>query len=156
MDLDFLHLNFRRRIGALVWARRAVPLVALLAVLLSSRRFGVTVTAIVVAVLFSAVLKFLETSLRRQFIREARLPPFLIGKLQQAHPQLSRRDAELVLRGLRQFFMSHLRSNRKFVAMPSKVVDTAWHEFILHTQGYQHWCKAAFGGGFNRSMQHIR
>ncbi|WP_398500796.1 glycine-rich domain-containing protein [Variovorax sp.] len=87
-----------------------------------------------------------ETSLRRQFIREARLPPFLVHKLIAAHPQLSRRDAELVLRGLRQFFMAHLRSGRKFVGMPSKVADTAWHEFILHTQGYQHWCQAAFGG----------
>ena len=105
MDLDFLHLNFRRRIGALVWARRAVPLVALAAVFLGSRRWGSVVAVIVVALLFSAVLKFLETSLRRQFIREARLPSFLIGKLREAHPQLSRRDAELVLRGLRQFFM---------------------------------------------------
>ena len=24
-------------------------------------------------------------------------------------------------------------------------MDTAWHEFILHTQGYQRWCDAAFG-----------
>lgn len=155
MDLDFLHLNFRRRIGALVWARRAVPLLALLSLFLGSRRWGVVVSVIVVAVLFSAVLKFLETSLRRQFIREARLPPFLIGKLREAHPQLSRRDAELVLRGLRQFFMSHLRSDRKFVAMPSKVVDTAWHEFILHTQGYQNWCKAAFGGMLHHSPAEV-
>ena len=51
-----------------------------------------------------------------------------------------------MLRGLRQFFMAHLRSGRKFVAMPSKLVDAAWHEFILHTQGYQRWCAAAFGG----------
>ncbi|CAA2107774.1 glycine-rich domain-containing protein [Variovorax paradoxus] len=155
MDLDFLHLNFRGRIGALVWARRAVPLVALLALFLGSRRWGSVVAVVVVALLFSAVLKFLETSLRRQFIREARLPPFLIGKLREAHPQLSRRDAELVLRGLRQFFMAHLRSDRKFVAMPSKVVDTAWHEFILHTQGYQNWCKAAFGGTLHHSPAEV-
>jgi hypothetical protein len=81
--------------------------------------------------------------------------PFLIGKLREAHPQLSRRDAELVLRGLRQFFMAHLRSDRKFVAMPSKVVDTAWHEFILHTQGYQNWCKAAFGGMLHHSPAEV-
>ncbi|MBB4224812.1 glycine-rich domain-containing protein [Variovorax guangxiensis] len=155
MDLDFLHLNFRRRIGALVWARRAVPVVALLALFLGTRRWGSMVAVIVFALLFAAVLKFLETSLRRQFIREARLPPFLVGKLCQAHPQLSRRDAELVLRGLRQFFMAHLRSDRKFVAMPSKVVDTAWHEFILHTQGYQNWCKAAFGGMLHHSPAEV-
>lgn len=151
MDFDFLHLNFRSRIGALVWARRAVPVVALLAVLLGSRSWGLAVAIVVVAIAFSAVLKYLETSLRRQFIREARLPPFLVGKLCEAHPQLDRRDAELVLRGLRQFFMAHLRSDRKFVAMPSKVVDTAWHEFILHTKGYENWCKAAFGGMLHHS-----
>jgi hypothetical protein len=60
-----------------------------------------------------------------------------------------------VLRGLRQFFMSHLRSDRKFVAMPSKVVDTAWHEFILHTQGYQNWCKAAFGAMLHHSPAEV-
>ncbi|WPH12588.1 glycine-rich domain-containing protein [Variovorax paradoxus] len=155
MDLDFLHLNFRRRIGALLWARRAVPLIALIALFVGSRRWGSVVAVIVVALLFSAVLKFLETSLRRQFIREARLPPFLAGKLRAAHPGLSQRDAELVLRGLRQFFMAHLRSGRKFVAMPSKVVDTAWHEFILHTQGYQNWCKAAFGGMLHHSPAEV-
>jgi len=25
------------------------------------------------------------------------------------------------------------------------VVDTAWHEFILHTKAYEQWCQAAFG-----------
>ena len=72
-------------------------------------------------------------------------PHFLAGKILAAHPELTARDTDLVLRGLRQFFMAHLRSNRQFVAMPSKVVDTAWHEFILHTRGYQSWCQAAFG-----------
>ena len=61
MDLDFLHLNFRRRIGALVWARRAVPVVALLALFLGTRRWGSMVAVIVFALLFAAVLKFLES-----------------------------------------------------------------------------------------------
>ncbi|MES2249494.1 MAG: hypothetical protein V4645_19645 [Pseudomonadota bacterium] len=155
MDLDFLHLNYRRRIDALVWARRAVIAGAAVGVFLASHYWGRVVALILAAALIAALLKFLETSLRRQFIREARLPPFLIGKLQAAHPQLSRRDAELVLRGLRQFFMAHLRSDRKFVAMPSRVVDTAWHEFILHTQGYQNWCKAAFGGMLHHSPAEV-
>lgn len=156
MDLDFLQLNYRRRIAALVWTRRAVIVGAVFGVFLASpNHWGRVVVVILVAALVSALLKFLETSLRRQFIREARMPPFLVGKLREAHPQLSRRDAELVLRGLRQFFMAHLRSNRKFVAMPSKVVDTAWHEFILHTQGYQNWCKAAFGDMLHHSPAEV-
>ena len=143
MDLDFLHLNYRRRIAALVWAQRIVIVAGIASVFLVPARWWGSALLFIAAFCFAALLSRIEVSLRRQFIREARLPPFLIGKLREAHPQLSRRDAELVLRGLRQFFMAHLRSGRKFVGMPSKVVDTAWHEFILHTQGYQNWCKAA-------------
>jgi len=159
MDLDFLPLNFRHRISAVVYARRAVLpvclgasfVVAFMAWPDISRPdgfplLGLPLAALILAGLLTFVLKIVEVSLRRQFIREARLPTFLVGKLRGAHPQLSAKDAELVLQGLRQFFMAHLRSRRDFVAMPSRVVDTAWHEFILHTQGYQAWCRAAFGG----------
>ena len=157
MDLDFLHLNYRRRIAALIWARRAIVLGAIVAVFFTFRSGGrfVLVPLVLGGWLLAAMLGFMESSLRRQFIREARMPPFLIGKLRAAHPGLSVRDAELVLRGLRQFFMAHLRSGRKFVAMPSKVVDTAWHEFILHTQGYQNWCTAAFGGMLHHSPAEV-
>lgn len=86
-----------------------------------------------------------ELSLRRQFVREARLPIFLGAKLIEKYPQITPRDADLVLHGLRQFFIAYLRSDFKFVAMPSRVVDEAWHEFILHTRGYESWCSAAFG-----------
>ncbi|HZF86127.1 MAG TPA: hypothetical protein VE084_21635 [Burkholderiaceae bacterium] len=137
-------LNFRRRIAGLVWTRRLVWLLAIAAV--AAWRTGWSlVVAVVVALVLTAALRAWEDSLRRQFIREASLPAFLVGKLRQAFPQLTVRDAELVLRGLRQFFMAHLRSGRKFVAMPSKVVDEAWHAYILHTQGYQRWCQGAFG-----------
>lgn len=137
--------NFRRRIAALVWVRWLAWLAALAAIA-AWRSVPVAIGALALAAVGNAALKSLELSLRRQFVREARLPPFLIGKLRAAYPGLSQRDGELVLRGLRQFFMAHLRSKRQFVAMPSKLVDTAWHEFILHTQGYQRWCAAAFGG----------
>ncbi|WPH19208.1 glycine-rich domain-containing protein [Variovorax paradoxus] len=155
MDLDFLHLNYRRRIAALVWVQRLVMVAGITAVFLVPARWWASGLLLIAAFCFAALLGRIEISLRRQFIREARLPPFLAGKLRAAHPGLSQRDAELVLRGLRQFFMAHLRSGRKFVAMPSKVVDTAWHEFILHTQGYQNWCKAAFGGMLHHSPAEV-
>lgn len=104
---------------------------------------------LLVAVFFGFVLfvalRAWETSLRRQFIREATFPRHLGAKLCAQYPQLGVRDVELVLHGLRQFFMAHLRSRRQFVAMPSQVVDAAWHEFILHTRAYDAWCSAAFG-----------
>jgi hypothetical protein len=139
-------LNFRERVAALMWARRAlgVPGLILLVMLLHTR-LGWLFAAFVVGSLMLASLKAWENSVRRQFIRDADLPPFLVAKVMAAHRGVSERDAELVMRGLRQFFMAHLRCGRKFVAMPSKAVDTAWHEFILHTRGYQRWCNTAFG-----------
>ncbi|HSE73784.1 MAG TPA: hypothetical protein VLB05_04670 [Dongiaceae bacterium] len=41
-------------------------------------------------------------------------------------------------------------SDRKFVSMPSQIVDNLWHEFILYTREYQEFCTAAFG----RFMHH--
>lgn len=138
-------LNFRRRIDALAWGRRLLWAFCAAAVLYG-RSAWVFFAAIVVGVVLSGALKAWQESARRQFVREARLPPFLLDKLRDLYPQLQPRDTELVVRGLRQFFMAHLRSNRAFVGMPSKLVDAAWHEFILHTQAYQQWCRYAFGG----------
>lgn len=70
---------------------------------------------------------------REVAIRESALPQSLKRQLRQTWPQLSGRDCDLVERGMRQFFMARLRSDKRFVAMPSKAVDAYWHEFILHT-----------------------
>jgi hypothetical protein len=120
--------------------------VAGIAAVLYGRNAWVFFAALAIGVVLNGALKAWQGSARRQFVREARLPPFLLDKLRELYPQLQPRDTELVVRGLRQFFMAHLRSNRQFVGMPSKVVDAAWHEFILHTQAYQQWCRYAFGG----------
>ena len=83
--------------------------------------------------------------LRERQVREAPLPQFLKRKLREIYPHLSGKEADLVERGLRQFFLSCLRSNKQFVAMPSRVVDAMWHEFILHTKAYQAWCRYSLG-----------
>jgi hypothetical protein len=82
---------------------------------------------------------------RERAVREAPLPQFLKRKLREAYPTLSGKDADLVERGLRQFFLACLRGHGAFVAMPSRAVDTMWHEFILHTRGYRDWCELALG-----------
>jgi hypothetical protein len=137
-------LSGRRRIQVLVRSKWLFTLIALALayrVFPSPSVFGVLVANAVLWVALSAW----ERSLRRQYIREARLPPLLSKKLREVYPQLSAGDAELVLRGLRQFFIAYQRSGYQFVAMPSKVVDEAWHAFILHTRAYDDWCKSAFG-----------
>lgn len=104
------------------------------------------IAGLVVLGLLSAAMEGWMRALQRQHIREAPLPAFLARQLREQFPQLTAGDADLVLRGLRQFFLAHLRSGRQFVAMPSVVVDAAWHAFILHTQAYERWCRVAFGG----------
>jgi hypothetical protein len=88
---------------------------------------------------------------RSRLVREAPLPRFLKQKLVATYPHLTLRDAELVERGLRQFFTACQRSKRRFVAMPSQVVDSMWHEFILHTSAYREWCDLVIG----RFVDHV-
>jgi hypothetical protein len=140
------HLRPYQRIYALVWLRRVSALLVLPICVwgLARHQWWPALVLPMGAMLWTA-LRAWEQSLRRQFIRDAEFPRFLAAKVLEAHPGLQPRDAELVLRGLRQFFMAYLRSGRQFVGMPSKVVDSAWHAYILHTQGYALWCERAFG-----------
>ncbi len=96
----------------------------------------------VLAVVMGAVWR---QKMRERFLRESPLPQYLKRKLRETYPQLSGKDCDLVERGMRQFFLACSRSNKKFVAMPSKAVDAMWHEFILHTQAYSDWCHHALG-----------
>jgi hypothetical protein len=52
---------------------------------------------------------------------------------------------QLVTRALRQFFLAHLHSGRRYVSMSSQVADDLWHEFILCTRNYDAFCRRAFG-----------
>lgn len=146
LALDALPL--RNRIRLLVGLRRLAGLAAVLALgewLWHRHAVWGTVVAVLGCLAAVWALQAWTLSLRRQFVREARLPGFLLTKLRQAYPHMSARDADLVLHGLRQFFLAYLRGGYQFVAMPSKAVDEAWHTFILHTRGYESWCHTAFG-----------
>lgn len=82
---------------------------------------------------------------REAFIRDYAFPKGLLDRLTKRRPELALKDRALVARGLRQFFLAYLRSGRRFVSMPSQVVDDLWHEFILYTKGYDAFCRQAFG-----------
>ena len=90
-------------------------------------------------------------SRRRMAIREGRLPVLAKRKLRQQYPQLEAKDADLVERGFRQFFMACARSDGKYVAMPSKAVDACWHALILDTKSYAEWCERTLG----RFLHHV-
>ena len=57
--------------------------------------------------------------------------------------QLSEDGIQKVFIALKDFFF--FCTDNHWHPMPSKVVDDAWHEFILHTKEYQDFCEGAFG-----------
>jgi len=61
------------------------------------------------------------------------------------YPHLDSEQIELVLGSLRTFFLISYRAKLKPVAMPSQVVDVAWHQFILFTKNYEVFCKKGIG-----------
>ncbi len=99
----------------------------------------------------SALLQAWVGSLRRMAIRESLLPVLPKRKLRAQYPKLEARDADLVERGFRQFFMACARSRGRYVAMPSKAVDAYWHAFILDTRSYAEWCERTLG----RFLHHV-
>jgi len=87
---------------------------------------------------------------REHAIRELVFEGRLFDKLREKHPQLTLKDCQLVARGLRQFFLAYLKLGRRgALAMPSRVVDDLWHEFILDTRRYARFCDQAFGHYFH-------
>lgn len=82
---------------------------------------------------------------RESYIRQFAFPRGVFDKVIRHHPQLTQKEMELVSHGLRQFFLAYQKSGHQFVSMPSQIADDLWHEFILHTQHYQDFCRQAFG-----------
>ena len=109
-------------------------------------RLGPTVVALAIASIVGAVILAIWSRWQREIaVRESAVPQFLKRKLRESHPHLTGKDCDLLERGLRQFFLACLRSNGRFVAMPSRAVDAMWHEFILHTRAYRDWCELTLG-----------
>lgn len=82
---------------------------------------------------------------RADYIRTYMFPKGLLDKFGTHRPELTLKERQLVAHALRQFFLAHLKSGCKFVAMPSQVADDLWHEFILYTRHYEAFCNKAFG-----------
>jgi hypothetical protein len=103
------------------------------------------VTLVVAGLIAASVFQKLQENRRAEFIRSYKWPAGLLDKLSRRYPQFKRKETALISQGLRQFFLSYLKSGRRYVAMPSQVADDLWHEFILYTRDYNDFCKKAFG-----------
>ena len=143
------------RIAVLTWARRFTSLLIFplpLVFVVAFFGFGgyrqtwlYLLPSLISLIALHIALKAWRDSVRRQFIRDTDFPDQLKAKLLKKYQHITPAQAELVLHGLRQFFMANARCNGMYVAMPSRAVDTAWHEFILHTRRYGQWCDIAYG-----------
>ena len=66
-------------------------------------------------------------------------------KLSKKYPHLTSEQIHLVFRALRDYFWMCNKANKQMVAMPSQVVDEAWHAFILFTRSYKSFSQKALG-----------
>lgn len=101
-----------------------------------------TLVGLIVAMLALAIWARWQ---RERAVREGALPQLLKRKLRERFPHLDGRDSDLVERGFRQFFLACVRSGKRFVAMPSRVVDAYWREFTQHPRAYARWCELTLG-----------
>lgn len=65
--------------------------------------------------------------------------------LKDKYPHLTDDHVSMVMDALRDYFYICHQSKKRMVAMPSQVVDIAWHEFILFTKSYEIYCHKALG-----------
>jgi uncharacterized membrane protein YgcG len=78
------------------------------------------------------------------YIRDYEFPAHIRRRVQRRHPQLSDSEWGQVEQGLREWFVCCAWRGRAVLGMPSRVVDDAWHEFILDSLAYTAFCNAAF------------
>jgi hypothetical protein len=93
----------------------------------------------------SLIIARVSKSRRLAYIRSYAFHKAIRDRISDKHPQLNAEQAHLVFRALRDYFWMCNKANRKMVAMPSQVVDDAWHEFILFTRSYKVFCHRALG-----------
>jgi hypothetical protein len=80
-----------------------------------------------------------------QVIRSAVLPRSVMAKVAGAHPALGPAQLAAVEHGLREWLICCAHREGAQLGMPSRAVDWAWHELILHTPAYHALCRAAYG-----------
>ncbi len=92
---------------------------------------------------------------RERLINTYTFPPSLLDKINKIYPHLNGNQLNQVIEGLREYFYLVAISNRRTVSMPSKVVDAAWHEFILFTKQYETFCNKVFGRFLHHTPEEV-
>lgn len=88
---------------------------------------------------------------RVAFIDAYQFPARVKERVGRHYPHLSDDQLSLIMHGLRQYLQFCNTSIHETVSMPSRAVDTAWHEFILFTRDYNQFCERGIG----RFLHHL-
>lgn len=96
-------------------------------------------------ILLRSCLSMRQRRRRAIFLDSYQFRPAITNAVAKHYPHLSSKELELVSQGLRQYFHLCNAADRKTISMPSRVVDLAWHEFILMTRSYAQFCDRGLG-----------
>ena len=107
--------------------------------------FASLVLGMVFIIIVRRSFSLIKNEARKNFISLYEFPGYLPDKIVRTYPHLSQKDVQLVLKALKEYFKICSTAKMKMVSMPSKVVDLAWHEFILFTREYEKFCRQGFG-----------
>ncbi|MCF7971078.1 MAG: hypothetical protein K9L22_07925 [Methylococcaceae bacterium] len=102
------------------------------------------ILCVIAATLYNAYKKS-QTLKRSALIDSYAFPQTMTRNICKKYPHLNTQQAEQVIDGLREYFHICNIAGKYRVAMPSQVVDVAWHEFILFTLQYKKFCTKALG-----------
>lgn len=106
---------------------------------------AVFIGSIIVAVLGAMILAGRRRLARERFIDGYAFPSGIRTRVHKRYPHLDDAELDLVFTALREYFQLCREAGKRMLAMPSQVVDAAWHEFILFTRNYQHFCREGIG-----------
>lgn len=101
--------------------------------------------AAVLTLIIMAMVIARRAAKRLAFIKSFQFPESVKQKVAQTYPHLASDQLDLVMETLRSFFLISYKAKASMVAMPSQVVDVAWHQFILFTRNYDNFCRKGFG-----------
>ena len=101
----------------------------------------------ILAILLALYLAFKKLRQKQQlaYIKDYSFHQSIREKISKTYPHLSEEQTHLVFRALRDYFWMCNKAKKQMVAMPSQVVDIAWHEFILFTRSYKAFCRKSLG-----------
>jgi hypothetical protein len=101
--------------------------------------------AVAATLIALAVLNQRRRSSRESFVDSYEFPSGVRQRVRKRYPHLTDAQLDLVMQALREYFHLCRRAGNRLLAMPSQVVDAAWHEFILFTRNYRVFCQRALG-----------